>query len=88
MQRRMLGRTVIMKWKGCGRKWSQPDYWHNTGNWLERVRKQGERCSDIRFAGRDLKPGSPDQESGVLQNRRRISVHFLTENYIILHVCK
>jgi hypothetical protein len=69
-------------------KRSQPDYWHNTGNWLEGVRKQGERCSDIRFSGRDLKRGSPGQESGVLQNRRRISLHFLTENYIMLHLRK
>ena len=86
MQRRMLGWPVIMKWKGCGRKRSQPDYWRNTGNCLEGVRKKVELCSDIRFPGRDLKPGSLDHESRVLQNRRQIQC-FVYSPFRTLQLC-
>jgi hypothetical protein len=56
-----------MNWKGCGRKRSCPNKRYYPGICLEELRKTMKDLSqDSRSPGRDLKPGTPEYEAGVL----------------------
>jgi hypothetical protein len=65
----------MMNWKGCGRKrsWSNLRYYPRI--WLDRTRKTIKNLSqDSRSPGRDLNPGPPEYEAGVLTTRSQCSV--------------
>jgi hypothetical protein len=64
-----------MNWKGCGRKRSCPDLRYYPVICLEGLRKTTKNLSqDRRSLGRDLNPGPPEYEAGVLTTRPRRSV--------------
>jgi hypothetical protein len=61
-----------MNWKGCGRKRSWPNLRYYSGICQERLRKTTKNLSqDSRSLGRDLNPGRPEYEAGVLTTRSR-----------------
>jgi hypothetical protein len=65
----------MMKWKVFGRKWSWSNFkvlsWHSPG-WTDESHENLGQNS--RSPGRDLNPGPPKQEAGVLTTRQRRSV--------------
>jgi hypothetical protein len=61
--------------EGCGRKWSWSNLRYCSGICLERLRKTTKDLShDSRSPGRDLKPGSPEYDGGLLNTWPRPSV--------------
>jgi hypothetical protein len=63
-----------MNWKGCGRKWSWPAFaWRYWG-------KPRKLRQDSRSPGRDLNPGPPEYEAGLLTTRpwRSVSIQIVT----------
>jgi hypothetical protein len=64
-----------MNWKGCGRKRSWLILRYHPGIRLDGLRKTMTKISsDSRFPERDMNPGPPEYEAGVLTNRPRRSV--------------
>jgi hypothetical protein len=64
-----------MNWKGCGRKRTWPNLRYYPRMCLEGLRKTTKHLSqDSRSPGRDLNPGPPEYEAGVLTTRSRHSV--------------
>jgi hypothetical protein len=66
----------MMNWKGCGRK----RQWPNLGYYLSIYREGPKKTmrnlgQDNGFPGRDLNPGPPEYEAGVLTTRPRCSVN-------------
>jgi hypothetical protein len=65
----------MMDWKGSGWKRSWSDFKVLPYIRLEGLRKTTKTlCQGSRSPGRDFKPGSPENEAGVLTTRRRRSV--------------
>jgi hypothetical protein len=61
-----------MDWKGFGRKRTRPNLKYYPGIRLEGLRKTTENLiHDSRCPGRDLNPGPPEYEAGVLTRPRR-----------------
>jgi hypothetical protein len=61
----MIGR--IMKWKGCGRKWSWPNLRFYLGIFQEELRKTMKNFSqDSQSLGQDLNLGHPEYKAGLL----------------------
>jgi hypothetical protein len=59
-----------MNWKGCGRKRSWPNLRYYPGICLEGLTKTTKNLSQhSRSPGRDLNPGPPEYEAGVLTTR-------------------
>jgi hypothetical protein len=70
IQPRMIG--WIINSKGCGRKRSPPNFGYYPGICREGLRKTMKNLSqDTRSPSRDLKPGPPEYEAGVLTTRPR-----------------
>jgi hypothetical protein len=66
-----------MNWKGFGRKSSWPNFkvGYYPDSYLEELKKTMKNFSqDSRTPGRDMKPGPPGYEIGVLTTRPRRSV--------------
>jgi hypothetical protein len=64
-----------MNWKGCGRKRSWLNLRYYPGICVEGLRKTMKNLSqDSRSPGRDLNPGHPEYEAGVLTIRYLMNV--------------
>jgi hypothetical protein len=64
----------MKNWKGLGRKQSLPDLRHYPGISLYRMRKTTKTSQYTQCPGRDLNPGSPEYEAGMLTTLPRILV--------------
>jgi hypothetical protein len=64
-----------MNWKGCGKKRSWPNLRYYPSICLEGLRKTTKNLSqDTRSPVRDLNPGPPEYEEGVLTTQLQRSV--------------
>jgi hypothetical protein len=78
----------MMNWKGGGRKRSWPNFRYNPSICLEGLRKSTKRISqDSRSPVRDLNPGYPAYEAGVLTTRPRRSMRsaVMTDSRVWYH---
>jgi hypothetical protein len=73
-----------MNWKGCGRKRSWPSLRYYPSIFLQELRKTTKILSQDSWSlGRDLNPGLPEYEAGVLttQPKRSINLDLKTSYY-------
>jgi hypothetical protein len=68
----------MMNWKGCGMKWPWSNLKYYPGICLEGLRKTAKNLSlDSLSLGRDMRPGPPEYDAGVLHTQLWRSVSFL-----------
>jgi hypothetical protein len=72
-----------MNGKGFGTKRSWPNFWYSPGIRLENLRKTTKNIIEGNWSpGRDLNPGPPEFEAGVLTTRQRSSALFCIELWL------
>jgi hypothetical protein len=57
----------MMKWKGCGRKRSWPNFRNCPGTFPEGLRETTKNLSQDSGSGQGFKPGTSSYEAGVLK---------------------
>jgi hypothetical protein len=80
-----------MNWKQREKKSSRTNFRYYNGMYLEGLRETAKNLfQDIRSAGRDLNPGPPEYEAGVLTTRPRHSLRtfIAMNNFSSLQVSK
>jgi hypothetical protein len=66
----LVSQTISRRMRGCGRKWSWPNSRYYPGICLEGLRQITKNLGqDSRPSGRDLNPGPPEYEAGMLTTR-------------------